>query len=72
MLGVVGVLTVEAQGKGPWWEIPGKVLLHPYFSCVIDVFKALVGSASNWRAFSEHILTCLDGSIPAQCLIIFP
>lgn len=25
MLGVVGVLTVEAQGKGPWWEIPGKV-----------------------------------------------
>ncbi len=29
MLGVVGVLTVEAQGKGPWWEIPGKVSLHP-------------------------------------------
>lgn len=25
MLAVAGVLTVEAQGKGPWWEIPSKL-----------------------------------------------
>nr|C0HLU5.2 RecName: Full=Chlorophyll a-b binding protein 1, chloroplastic; AltName: Full=Far-red light-harvesting complex protein; Short=frLHCP; Flags: Precursor [Prasiola crispa]8HW1_A Chain A, Far-red light-harvesting complex [Prasiola crispa]8HW1_B Chain B, Far-red light-harvesting complex [Prasiola crispa]8HW1_C Chain C, Far-red light-harvesting complex [Prasiola crispa]8HW1_D Chain D, Far-red light-harvesting complex [Prasiola crispa]8HW1_E Chain E, Far-red light-harvesting complex [Prasiola cris len=37
MLAVVGVLTVEAQGKGPWWEIPGNLNLFgtPYVVAVV-------------------------------------
>lgn len=46
MLAVPGILSVEALGKGPWWEAPFKVRLlitHPPYPSQKPLF-ALVSS----------------------------
>ena len=72
MLAVVGVLTVEAQGKGPWWEIPGKVRLQQLLSVsrkhniYLQAVDMLVNRASlNWEML--HICALLD-ALEVECL----
>jgi hypothetical protein len=56
MLAVVGVLTVEAQGKGPWWEIPGNVRSVKPLSCLALILLMCTCSIQHLLDICELIL----------------
>lgn len=50
MLAVVGILTVEYLGKGPWWTAPVAVCRRPLVILIVHnilTFFLLAGQTSN-------------------------